>query len=47
MEMYVMYGNKTRAMSLQGSVDTLVRWGGQLSRRVMSNYVRNVGVKNY
>ena len=32
---------------LQGSVDTLVRWGGQLSCHAMSNYVRNFGVKNY
>jgi len=30
---------------LQGSVDTLVRWGGQLSCHAMSNYVRNFGVK--
>ena len=47
MEKYAMYGDKTCAMSLQGSVDTLVRWGGQLSRHVMSNYVRNIGVKKY
>ena len=26
---------------LQGSVDTLVRWGGQLSCHAMSNYERN------
>jgi len=32
---------------LQGSVDTLVRSGGKLSCLVMSNYVRNIGVKNY
>jgi len=32
---------------LQGSVDTLVRWGGQLSCRAMSIDVRNFGVKNY
>jgi len=32
---------------LQGSVDTLVRWGGQLSCLAISNYVRNYGVKNY
>jgi len=32
---------------LQGSVDTLVRWGGHLSCRAMSNYVRNFDVKNY
>jgi len=30
-----------------GSVDTLVRWGGQLSCHAMSNYVRNFGIKNY
>jgi len=44
---FVMYGDKTRAITLQGSVGTLVRWGGQLSCLVMSNYVRNFGVKNY
>ena len=33
-------GTKLR-YALQGSVDTLVRSGGQLSSRAMSNYVRN------
>ena len=44
-----MHGDKTRAISftLQGSVDTLVRLGGQLSFCAMSNYVRNFDVKNY
>jgi len=32
---------------LQGSVDTLVRWGGQLNCLAMSNYVRNIGVVRY
>jgi len=32
---------------LQGSVDTLVRLGGQLSSDAMSNYVKNFGVINY
>ena len=46
MEKYVMYGVKTRAISLQGSVDTLVRWSGKLSCRAMWNYVTNFGVEN-